>query len=759
MQFYDLFGVAGYTIELRAIRYRGGVSGRHHAKTSEEIEEFALRYGRNAEIYFKVASSPIPRCLWVDIDFKDTPETAARTELALFDLMPSAVVHSGGGLHVYWRVDGLSNAEQARPMLWWLAHRLGGDLRSAEPAHILRWPGTMNHKYSPPRPVVLEEIRDVSYEPWEFGVDDTTRRRSGKEIYSGPTAGDAALRRAEAWVEDITPAIQGSGGDDHTFKVACMLIRDIGISEDDALRLMLRWNETCIPPWTETELKKKIHGAALYGTGVVGSEDPEADFIEVAEDILDDGMSLDLGVVKSKMDRLTEKYRATIDGGRLRVYYMEDDHVMGRSYWQSSTKQDFIDIVECIEHMGPTRCGKTKGDEPRYESTGVHWLKCHHDKETYRGLVFMPECPDEKTSDGRLNIWRGFAPVATGRPGSWSMLKRLVLESLCGGDKVSYEYVMNWMASATQRPHIPAGTALVFKGPKGTGKSTLGRYFCEIFGRHGMQVTSPTLLTGRFNAHLRDVVALFADEAFWAGDKSGEGILKGIVTEKFITYEGKGSNAESGRNCIHLIMASNEEWVIPAGIDQERRFAVFNVGEDIRTRQFWQSLNDEMRGGGLAAMLLELRMRDIADFDSTIIPKTEALAEQKFFTLTPSEQWLVDLVVSDYDGLELWNGNTVLASELERSIEDFFRHKHLRTSFAQIRTHLGMLLSKMLPGARRIRVLQDGGGRPYGYILPHPKLARLKIEEKFGLDLKKFLSVEMVEQDEPRWDTDEDEIF
>lgn len=39
---------------------------------------------------------------------------------------------------------------------------------------------------------------------------------------------------------------------------------------------------------------------------------------------------------------------------------------------------------------------------------------------------------------------------------------------------------------------------------------------------------------------LRDCIALFADEAFWAGDRAGESVLKMLVTEPVIPIEGKG---------------------------------------------------------------------------------------------------------------------------------------------------------------------------------------------------------------------------
>jgi hypothetical protein len=73
-------------------------------------------------------------------------------------------------------------------------------------------------------------------------------------------------------------------------------------------------------------------------------------------------------------------------------------------------------------------------------------------------------------------------------------------------------------------------------------------------------------------------VLLFGDEAFYAGDKKHESILKMLITEEMITIEAKGVDAEVSGNCIHLMMASNESWVVPAGMD-DRRFFVLDVGD------------------------------------------------------------------------------------------------------------------------------------------------------------------------------------
>lgn len=100
--------------------------------------------------------------LFADLDFKSTPEDAVRAKLATFPLPPSIIVSSGGGLHCYWLLRELADVQeefdQLKTLLRRLARCLGGDLAAAEPARILRIPGTLNYKYDPPRRVTLESV-------------------------------------------------------------------------------------------------------------------------------------------------------------------------------------------------------------------------------------------------------------------------------------------------------------------------------------------------------------------------------------------------------------------------------------------------------------------------------------------------------------------------------------------------------------------------------------------------------------------------
>lgn len=183
---------------------------------------------------------------------------------------------------------------------------------------------------------------------------------------------------------------------------------------------------------------------------------------------------------------------------------------------------------------------------------------------------------------------------------------------------------------------------MVLKGGRGTGKGMPVREFGALFGPHFIHITHSKHLTGHFNAHLADALVVFADEAFWAGDKAGEGTLKALITEPTLPIERKFFNVETVPNRVKLIMASNNEWVVPAGMD-ERRFCVLAVS-DARQQDsaYFSALQTEMRSGGREAMLDDLLHRDLSSFDVRRVPNTEALKGQKILSLSPAQKWWLD---------------------------------------------------------------------------------------------------------------------
>jgi Family of unknown function (DUF5906) len=98
----------------------------------------------------------------------------------------------------------------------------------------------------------------------------------------------------------------------------------------------------------------------------------------------------------------------------------------------------------------------------------------------------------------------------------------------------------------------------------------------ELCPQHYVVISQAAQLTGKFNAHFQRALMVFVDEGFWAGDKAGEGALKHLVTDEALLIEGKHRDAFMVRNLSRLIIASNEKWVVPAGI-RARRWCVLDV--------------------------------------------------------------------------------------------------------------------------------------------------------------------------------------
>jgi len=69
------------------------------------------------------------------------------------------------------------------------------------------------------------------------------------------------IERARRYLQEVPPAISGSGGHNQTFFAACKLVIGFGLSPDDAYPLLAEWNERCEPPWTEKELRHKLDSA------------------------------------------------------------------------------------------------------------------------------------------------------------------------------------------------------------------------------------------------------------------------------------------------------------------------------------------------------------------------------------------------------------------------------------------------------------------------------------------------------------------
>jgi len=77
--------------------------------------------------------------------------------------------------------------------------------------------------------------------------------------------GDQVMARARAYLAQMPPAISGAHGHDVTFAAALRLTRGFRLSEDHAFALLSEWNQSCQPPWSDRDLRRKVEQAARHG--------------------------------------------------------------------------------------------------------------------------------------------------------------------------------------------------------------------------------------------------------------------------------------------------------------------------------------------------------------------------------------------------------------------------------------------------------------------------------------------------------------
>lgn len=388
------------------------------------------------------------------------------------------------------------------------------------------------------------------------------------------------------------------------------------------------------------------------------------------------------------------------------------------------------------------------------------WLEWEK-RRTYRSVVFAP---GQTTPKDVYNLFQGwpFDPVKTtwedtlenkSEPvaGDWSMLRGHIYENICESNEEYFHWLMTWLAMLFQKPQAKPGSTLVITGDKGTGKSTLFDYINQLLGRCGITVSQRKQIVGQFNGHLATTLLMVCEEAFWAADPQAEGVLKDMITNKSVLIEKKGYDPIQSQNYTRLALISNNEWVVPASLKDERRFFVLRCSSAVRGNiDFFEKMRDQMeKKGGLEAMLYDLLHWEPigGTFSSLFTPPTTAhLQQQQIESLSGVQKFMLELVKSGvyetHDDkvtpIEL-NTDTetmVYAVDMRAAVEDYVR---FRFSSDKAKTSYDDISSVVTDwfGAREVKMKVDGqtnGKRTF--VFPPLSTVRSKLKEAKGLDVE-----------------------
>jgi hypothetical protein len=684
-----------------------GIDRRRHRRLLKPRDGIPATYSPAARHHFAIDLDKLPRP--AGIDPADDPEAAI--EYLVGKLPPEL-----GEASVWWQLtasQGLPGADTLSARLWlWSDEPLADDdlkgwALAANAAHGDKLIDPSLYRAVQPHYVAA---------PIFTGMDDPLPLRFGARKGHHTCAAPVMLRALQAVDEHLT-MIGGPKGfrGPIVSTIAAYIAKNGADAPDAPIKTLIRGHLSEVGPGKRSEDDLDRYGS-----------DEHLDDIIAWLRQQQTAAGGDGGRAAAEMAEVNASYAVIANAGKvavLREYRDEDDRPV-------------------FALMRPDDFRLWLGNRPDLMIAGAavsvanFWLK-HPDRRQYDGIGFMPE----NARPGWYNLWKDFAIEP--KPGDRDLFLAHLKGNVAQGDEALYRWVVGWLAAMVQHPGRKPGTSLVLRGKMGVGKTIIGKTMGQLLGRHYVVANRPRYITGQFNSHLVSCLLLHADEGFWAGDKAAEGVLKDLVTGDSHLVEFKNFEPIPVRNYIRLLVTSNENWVVPAGME-ERRFATVTVGEaHMKDRPYFAAIERQLEGGGYAALLHHLLNFDLDTVDIGAIPVTDGLLDQKLESLGAIERWWLTTLREGTLPGGCGAENTCPVKALYQRYLDHAAMTHLRNQRA-IETQFGITLRKLVPistvGKPRLRRYKDSyythqdGLEKTGYVYTMPPLSecRARFEALMG---------------------------
>jgi Family of unknown function (DUF5906) len=357
------------------------------------------------------------------------------------------------------------------------------------------------------------------------------------------------------------------------------------------------------------------------------------------------------------------------------------------------------------------------------------WLAHEHREE--REVIFEPTAPPGIVLRGKYNQWRGYAVEPRRGTRRIRRFLRHLLEVICRRNRVKFKYLIRWLAWAVQNPDKNPGTVIVLKSAhQGTGKTTLNVWMCKIFGKHARKISNKERLFDRFNSDLETVVFVDADEMLWAGDRATADNLKSLITSETITLEVKHGPRWTVANHLHIIMTTNHDHAVQAGV-QDRRYFVLDVSAHRAQDASWfDPLYDDLENGGPEELLCFLLGVNLKGWHPRQLPKTTETVEQQRFSADSISQWSQACIESD----------AIVIGDMHYSLGQLHPTHRLYEAYRRFcKTHpantviFGKALAQMFGPSSRQKVAAAASPRPRTYYVPDADTWQQALDRRLGI--------------------------
>lgn len=502
----------------------------------------------------------------------------------------------------------------------------------------------------------VRENDNVPTAPKPLWFDEVIKNAKKERVQN---ASDAVVEldsaSAIAWgkdylLTDAEPAIEGKGGENTTFRVACSL-KDNGISEAMAFDLMMEFYNVefvCEPLWEPDDLRKKIGNAYAYSSlAQAGGKTAEAEFM--SDDIAEIANSIPAEIMGNPKKRAakaqTMKENAEVaadranDPPKAKQQYATKPQVLRDWVWVSGIerfikmsntklmwkKSAFESHYGYLAPKSKTFCesllNTTKGDIRRFAE--VVYLP---GEERFLGEQFNCYTPSNVVpAEGDLSWWDAHLEYLYPNP-------------------VERGMVLDWLAWFVQNLEKKPKHALLLQGHvQGTGKTFIPKMLTMIIGKQNVAPVGQTQLSGQFNGWALRSKLLIIEELRAVERGEVKNKLHDIITEELIMINEKNIPQQEIENCFGIIAMTNDDAAI--SLDQtDRRYLVVRTDAEPRSETYYDGLYARLLDpASIAAVAFMLMNRDVGAYNGQgKAPITDAKREMISAGLSDLEHHMMD---------------------------------------------------------------------------------------------------------------------
>ena len=394
--------------------------------------------------------------------------------------------------------------------------------------------------------------------------------------------------------------------------------------------------------------------------------------------------------IEDVVNYMNTKYTVVLEGSRVIVVYDRDKEVCPINPITQRVENDIMMMTkESLKDILSSKHMFTKIKDVEISPFKCWWSSANRNEK--EKIVFEPYAEGKsppRTASRAYNLWDGYAikysecqTVDKATLDTSHFLKHL-LTRWCKNDIDVYNFLMGWISKTIQHPEIKLRSAIVIKGKEGAVKGAVIDLISRIIGeKYFFQPSSPDEILGGYNSSMSGKKLIFLDECVWGGDKQKSGTLKKLITEDRYTVKTKFLPDYILRNVMNLIMASNEEWCVPAGTNA-RRYLVLEILNELSgiTKKNDEIIKDIMNeinsSEGVLSLAKTFYEWDLSDFNDRRPPQTDGLRTQKIHTFSPCQRF-IHTALNEGEIGEYKFGSLVVKTDLFKFFKDESKDKHM----------------------------------------------------------------------------------